>query len=292
MQKYTNAVRKEQLDKITAGYSRLKTMIYVLIGFVAAAIAVAFTRQFILVVAILAAMLLYRLTLLKKARTEYQQSLIDATLICSIGSKLDQYELSTKGGTGITREQVRGAGLVPIREGAESCINFYQGIAGPAGRISLSLNDTSYQHFQHAGEKGADVSAGVWMHFALPETSGRTLRLYDRDLLPDDVREEFLAGMPELKKSPADAAGLKEKLYYYSADNTPLSPEFASAADEFFRKAEGKTAVAVNGSTVDIFIKNRVLAPNYPQNVKPDETVLSFDPLPEFRDALSMVKAL
>ena len=289
MQKYDNSTRKQELEKLNAGYQKIRTLTFVLIGLLVLALLTAILKQMIPSIAALFVMLLFRFSIHKKARKEYQQALVDAALTCSIGSKLDQYELQNKGGTGITREEIREAELLPIREGETSFIGLYQGISGTLRGMPVSLNDTTLQQFQHAGQKGADVLCGVWMHFVLHQTTGKNYRVLTKDMIAADLEEEFFSSLPDLKKQDAAAAGLKEKVNLYGGGITPAD---ASAANELFRKSSAQPALSVRGNIVDLFLKGRVLAPNYPISLKPDEKALNMDPLPEFRDVLALVKAL
>ena len=161
-----------------------------------------------------------------------------------------------------------------------------------------ALNDVTLQQYQHAGEKGAEVACGTWMHFVLPKDTGRDLRVLAPDIAGEDLLEEFFAGLPALAKQDADDAGFREKQLYYDAapggKSAPggLPSGFVSAVNDLFRKTPGKAALSLRGKNLDIFLKNRVLSPNYPLSTKPEESFLSTDPVPEFKDALALAKTL
>ena len=314
MTKYTNGTRKEELEKLVNANKKLRNMTGVLIAVLVVALILAILKMMIPSIACLAVMALLRFTIHRNARMEYQQALTDAALTCSIGAKLDEFELKGKGGTGITREEIREAELLPIRDGEKSFIGLFQGISGRLKDMNVSLNDVTLQQYQHAGEKGAEVACGTWMHFVLPRDTGRDFRVLAPDIAADDLLEEFFAALPALAKQDADDAGFREKQLYYdaaaggktadgtsaaggkTADGKPaaggLPSGFASAVNDLFRKTPGKAALSLRGRNLDIFLKNRVLAPNYPLSTKPEESFLSTDPVPEFKDALALAKTL
>jgi hypothetical protein len=260
-------------------------------------------------IACLAVMALLRVTIHRNARMEYQQAMTDAALTCSIGAKLDEYELQSKGGTGITREEIREAELLPIRDGEKSFIGLFQGISGRLKDMNVSLNDVTLQQYQHAGEKGAEVACGTWMRFVLPKDTGRDLRILAPDIAAEDLLEEFFAGQPELIQQDAADAGFREKQLYYDTAGDGKSASgaqaaagksaaaglpsgFAPAVNDLFRKTPGKAALSLRGKNLDIFLKDRVLARNFPLSTKPEESFLSTDLIPEFKDALAVAKTL
>ena len=317
MTKYNNGTRKEELEKLVNAHKKLRNLTYVLIALLIVALITAIFKQMIPSIACLAVMALFRLTLHRNVRKEYQQAMTDAALTCNVGAKLDEFELKSKGGSGITREDIRAAELLPVREGETSFIGLYQGISGTLKSMDVSLNDVTLQQYQHAGEKGADVACGTWMHFDLPKDTGRDLRVLSPDIAAADLLEEFFAGQPELKKKDAADAGFRGQQLYYDAaadaqaadgqtaggqtagrksaafaQTAPLPSGFVSAANDLFRKTPGKAALSLRGKNLDIFLKNRVLAPNYPVSTKPEESFLSTDPVPEFKDALAVAKTL
>lgn len=308
MTKYTNGTRKEELDKLVNAHKKLRNVTYVLIALLGVALITAILKMMIPSIACLAVMALIRFTAHRNAREEYRQTMTDAALTCSVGAKLDEFELKEKGGTGITREEIREAKMLPVRDGEKSFIGLFQGISGPLKDMAVSLNDVTLQQYQHAGEKGAEVACGTWMRFVLPKDTGRDLRILAPDIAADDLLEEFFADQPELLKQDAADAGFRENQLYYDAvaggqtaggqtassggQTAPLPSGFASAVNDLFRKTPGKAALSLRGKNLDIFIKNRVLAPNYPVSTKPTESFLSTDPIPEFKDALTLAKTL
>ena len=292
MTKYTNGTRKEELEMLVNAHKKLRNLTYALIAILLAALVAAIFKQMIPSIACLAAMALFRLTIHRNVRKEYQQAMTDAALTCNVGAKLDEFELKEKGGSGITQEDIRAAELLPIREGETSFIGLYQGISGTLKGMAVSLNDVTLQQYQHAGEKGADVACGTWMHFALPKDTGRDLRVLSPDIAAADLLKEFFAGLPELVQQDAADAGFREKQLYYDVAAAPLPSGFASAANDLFRKTSGKAAISLRGKNLDIFLKDRILAPNYQLSTKPEESFLSMDPIPEFKDALALAKTL
>ena len=298
MKKFDNGTRKEMLENMSASWLRLRNQTFLLIGILVVALLAALTKQMLPSVIFLALMAVFRLTIHRNARKSYQQAMTDAALTCSIGAKLDQFELSAKGGTGLRKEEIRETSLLPVREGADNFITLYQGISGTLKDMEISLNDVTFQQYQHAGQKGADVACGIWMRLALPKDTGFDLRILSKDIIADDLREEFFAGLPEFKKQDAAEAGFREKQLLYAggtaAGSTPaaLPDAFVSAVNDLFRKTSGKPAVAVRGNVMSVFLKDRILAPNYRLNTKPEESFLNLDPVPEFRDVLAAAKAL
>ena len=292
MTKYTNGTRKEELEKLVNAHKKLRNVTYGLIALLVVALLTAILKMMIPSIACLAVMALLRFTVHRNAREEYRQAMTDAALTCSVGAKLDEFELKEKGGTGITREEIREAKMLPIRDGEKSFIGLFQGISGPLKGMAVSLNDVTLQQYQHAGEKGAEVACGTWMHFALPKDTGRDLRILAPDIAAEDLLEEFFTGQPELIQQDAADAGFREKQLYYDAAAGALPAGFAAAVNDLFRKTPGKAALSLRGKNLDIFLKNRVLAPNYPVSTKPEESFLSTDPIPEFKDALALAKTL
>ena len=321
MTKYTNGTRKEELEKLVNAHKKLRNVTYGLIALLVVALIAAILKMMIPSIACLAVMALLRFTVHRSAREEYRQTMTDAALTCSVGAKLDEFELKEKGGTGITREEIREAKMLPIRDGEKSFIGLFQGISGTLKSMDVSLNDVTLQQYQHAGEKGAEVACGTWMHFALPKDTGRDLRILAPDIAAEDLLEEFFTSQPELIQQDAADAGFREQQLYYdaaaagqaagaaAADGQTVAGQaaggqaangkamtlpvgFASAVNDLFRKTPGKAALSLRGKNLDIFIKNRVLAPNYPVSTKPEENFLSTDPIPEFKDALALAKTL
>ena len=296
MTKYTNGTRKEELEKLVNAHRKLRNVTYGLIALLVVALITAIMKMMIPSIACLVVMALLRFTVHRTAREEYRQAMTDAALTCAVGAKLDEFGLKDKGGTGITREEIREAKMLPIRDGEKSFIGLFQGISGSLKGMSVSLNDVTLQQYQHAGGKGAEVACGTWMRFVLPKDTGRDLRILAPDIAPEDLLEEFFASQPELVKQDAADAGFREQQLYYTAaaaaQEAALPSGFASAVNDLFRKTPGKAALSLRGKNLDIFIKNRVLAPNYPVSTKPEENFLSTDPIPEFKDALALAKML
>ena len=316
MTKYTNGTRKEELEKLVNAHKKLRNVTYGLIALLVVALIAAILKMMIPSIVCLAVMVLLRFTVHRTAREEYRQAMTDAALTCSVGAKLDEFELKEKGGTGITREEIREAKMLPIRDGEKSFIGLFQGISGPLKSMDVSLNDVTLQQYQHAGEKGAEVACGTWMRFVLPKDTGRDLRILAPDIAAEDLLEEFFTSQPELIQQDAADAGFREQQLYYDAaaggqaadaaaagaqtaggqtesgKAAALPTGFTSAVNDLFRKTPGKAALSLRGKNLDIFLKNRVLAPNYPVSTKPEENFLSTDPIPEFKDALALAKTL
>ena len=326
MKKFNSNTRKEELARLNQCNNTLRNYFFVLVGLAVAALVAALLKFMIPSMLFLVALAVFRLTIHKKARNEYQQAITDAALTCSVGTRLDEFELSSKGGIGITREDILAAELVPVREGSDTYINFFQGIAGPSKGTEVSLNDTVLHQYQSAGQKGAAITCGVWMRFVLSKDSGRNLRLLSDGLLADDLREEFFAGLPALTRRDAEEAGFKEGLFLYeegarsdaeparsdvrpaltgTAPSTvsstapksaelltfpPFPANFTSAVNRLARKTAVPFGLSLKGNTLNVFFKDRVLAPTCNLNAKPDESLLNLDPIPEFGDALSIAK--
>ena len=333
MKRFNSNTRKEELARLNQCNNTLRNYFFVLVGLAVAALVAALLKFMIPSMLFLVALAVFRLTIHKKARNEYQQAITDAALTCSVGTRLDEFELSSKGGIGITREDILAAELVPVREGSDTYINFFQGIAGPSKGTEGSLNDTVLHQYQSAGQKGAAITCGVWMRFVLSKDSGRNLRLLSDGLLADDLREEFFAGLPALTRRDAEEAGFKEGLFLYEegahsdegparsdegpargdvrpavtgtapstvSSTAPKSAElltflpypanFTSAVNRLARKTSVPFGLSLKGNTLNLFFKDRVLAPTCNLNAKPDESLLNLDPIPEFGDALSIAK--
>ena len=326
MKRFNSNTRKEELARLNQCNNTLRNYFFVLVGLAVAALVAALLKFMIPSMLCLVALAVFRLTIHKKARNEYQQAITDAALTCSVGTRLDEFELSSKGGIGITREDILAAELVPVREGSDTYINFFQGIAGPSKGTEVSLNDTVLHQYQSAGQKGAAITCGVWMRFVLSKDSGRNLRLLSDGLLADDLREEFFAGLPALTRRDAEEAGFKEGLFLYeegargdegpargdvrpavtsTAPSTvsstapksaelltfpPFPANFTSAVNRLARKTSVPFGLSLKGNVLNLFFKDRVLAPTCNLNAKPDESLLNLDPIPEFGDALSIAK--
>ena len=326
MKRFNSNTRKEELARLNQCNNTLRNYFFVLVGLAVAALVAALLKFMIPSMLFLVALAVFRLTIHKKARNEYQQAITDAALTCSVGTRLDEFELSSKGGIGITREDILAAELVPVREGSDTYINFFQGIAGPSKGTEVSLNDTVLHQYQSAGQKGAAITCGVWMRFVLSKDSGRNLRLLSDGLLADDLREEFFAGLPALTRRDAEEAGFKEGLFLYeegargdegpargdvrpavtgTAQSTvsstapksaelltfpPFPANFTSAVNRLARKTSVPFGLSLKGNVLNLFFKDRVLAPTCNLNAKPDESLLNLDPIPEFGDALSIAK--
>ena len=329
MKRFNSNTRKEELARLNQCNNTLRNYFFVLVGLAVAALVAALLKFMIPSMLFLVALAVFRLTIHKKARNEYQQAITDAALTCSVGTRLDEFELSSKGGIGITREDILAAELVPVREGSDTYINFFQGIAGPSKGTEVSLNDTVLHQYQSAGQKGAAITCGVWMRFVLSKDSGRNLRLLSDGLLADDLREEFFAGLPALTRRDAEEAGFKEGLFLYEegahSDEGPARSDegpargdvrpavtgttpsdgqvpaelpaflpfpanFTSAVNRLARKTSVPFGLSLKGNTLNLFFKDRVLAPTCNLNAKPDESLLNLDPIPEFGDALSIAK--
>ena len=142
MKRFNSNTRKEELARLNQCNNTLRNYFFVLVGLAVAALVAALLKFMIPSMLFLVALAVFRLTIHKKARNEYQQAITDAALTCSVGTRLDEFELSSKGGIGITREDILAAELVPVREGSDTYINFFQGIAGPSKGTEVSLNDT------------------------------------------------------------------------------------------------------------------------------------------------------
>ena len=326
MKKFNSNTRKEELARLNQCNNTLRNYFFVLVGLAVAALVAALLKFMIPSMLCLVALAVFRLTIHKKARNEYQQAITDAALTCSVGTRLDEFELSSKGGIGITREDILAAELVPVREGSDTYINFFQGIAGPSKGTEVSLNDTVLHQYQSARQKGAAITCGVWMRFVLSKDSGFNLRLLSDGLLADDLREEFFAGLPALARRDAEEAGFKEGLFLYeegarsdaeparsdvrpavtgTAPSTvsstapksaelltfpPFPANFTSAVNRLARKTSVPFGLSLKGNVLNLFFKDRVLAPTCNLNAKPDESLLNLDPIPEFGDALSIAK--
>ena len=143
MRKYTGSTKKEEMEKLTKYYVKLRNLALAELGFVVAALITAIVKAMLPSILCLLAMGLIRLTLHRKWQKDYRQAITDAALACSVGAKLDQFELSAKDGIGITPGDVLEAELFPVREGIKGNIGFYQGISGTWRGMDVSLNDTA-----------------------------------------------------------------------------------------------------------------------------------------------------
>ena len=70
----------------------------------------------------------------------------------------------------------------------------------------------------------------------------------------------------------------------------PYPANFTSAVNRLARKTSVPFGLSLKGNTLNLFFKDRVLAPTCNLNAKPDESLLNLDPIPEFGDALSIAK--
>ncbi|MDO5132639.1 MAG: hypothetical protein Q4D81_06625 [Eubacteriales bacterium] len=335
MRKFTGSTRKEEMAKLTNCYLKLRNLSLIQLGLLVAALITAIVKAMLPSVLCMLGMALLRITLHRKWRQDYRQAITDATLACSVGPKLDQFELSAKGGTGISPGDVSDAELIPVREGVNGNIAFYQGISGSWRGMEISMNDTTLQLPPQDGQKGIEIACGVWIRIVLPKDTCRNFRILSIDILPDDLRRAYMKSRPALRKRDEQKAGFREKLYVYeerlpdapvsapsAPDPVPASlsgesdaaappvvsgagsapaavsafPSFSntvlSAVSGLFRKTSGKPAISVKGNVLNVFIRDQLLAHNYPANSKPEESYLQFDPIPEFRDVLRLAESL
>ena len=292
---YTGSTPQKEMEKINGYYRKLMILSIVMVVIAVAALVAALFKAMLPSVILLVIVLVIRLTVHRKVRGDYQQAITDATLTCSVGAKLDQFDLSPKGGIGITREDVRAAQLLPVMEEAESFIGFYQGIAGTAKDLEVSLNDTTLRLNQLVGAKGTGVSCGIWMHFVLKGDTGRNFRILSDDFLPGDIRKDFFGRFPDLTERDPVKAGLGRDYCLYEGDaaaGSLLPASITSTVKELSRNNPGNIALSLKGNTLNIFVRDRVLSPNYRLNSKPTEKILQIDPIPEFKSVFSMVKGL
>lgn len=286
-------------------YVKLRNQLFVQLGLCLAALVTAIMKQMQISVCCLLGMALLRFVLHRKWTRDFSQAITDGALACNIGPKLEQFAITRKGGGGITPKDVLDAELFPVREGSEKSVGFYQGIDGTVRGMAVSLNDTSLQ-MPHSGYKKLEVAIGVWIRFVLPKDTGRNFRILSKDYLTDGLRKEYFSSLPGMTERGAAEAGFKDKLYLYeeapssggaedpeaAAVFAPFSNTFIAAVNGLLRKTNGKPAISVKGNTVNIFIRDHILAPNYPANKKPDEKFLTLDPIPEFRDAMRLAESL
>ena len=90
MKRFNSNTRKEELARLNQCHNTLRNYFFVLVGLAVAALVAALLKFMIPSMLFLAALAVFRLTVHKKARNEYQQAITDAALTCSVGARLDE----------------------------------------------------------------------------------------------------------------------------------------------------------------------------------------------------------
>lgn len=281
---------QKTLQQLQAQRNGVRRGMLVLIPLLLAAALVIFRSRWLAIVLTAAAaawQLLYVQPHKKRYLDDFVQENIRRTLCVPLGSSGAQ----EKSGGALTADTLRGAALLPF-DGGKGSVLLRQGLSGQKDGIAAALCDASLaEGLPGESRRHTHFCTGCWMHFALPQDTGRSWRMVDRELLPVPIRRAFYAGQPALQETaPADVA-LAEKFVFYLPEGTAPSRAVLRLLRQFADYTPGHIAVSLHGAELDVFLGGRFLARPVSFRQEPTEALLNFDPLPELGWGLRLAKA-
>ncbi|MDO4268352.1 MAG: hypothetical protein Q4C73_07750 [Eubacteriales bacterium] len=232
----------------------------------------------------------------RRSRKLYAQAVTSVNLQKTLCRVLGAAAPQEKSSGAVTAGIIRRSGLMPFREEKNSPLLCWQ-IQGRLGKLPVSLCDatlTEDYHMPGSGKKRVHFNSGVWAHFDLPSNTGRQFSIVDPDAIPEAVRNEFFSeskGFKAVSLEP-ETAGRRFILYCPADQENELPPVlFLSALKRLARYTPGYPALSVNGSQLDVFLRNRFLSRPVPYTTAPTEKLLGADPFPELSYLTDLAKA-
>ena len=300
MSKADHVYARKVLPELTKEFERAKTATYLFLPMIIGSIVLSvYTRSLAVAVVLMVIILGLYFFIFRKLGTEYAKHLSRENAVATVGALLKTDRFYTKGGAGLTEQDVREAELIKTDAGNRK-ISFFDAMAGKCGRLpSVITQDVAIAQNVGTGKRQgpAYVNCGNWIHAVLPKDTGLDLRVLQDTVMPDGDRELYFGARQDhlTERDPAEAGLSSEGWHLYLGKGTEpeqIPERFVKGLQSLREYTTGDLAVSVRGASADLYIRDRFLTLNYQSTTKPTEEVLTFDPFPELTRVADLFETL
>lgn len=241
--------------------------------------------------AVLGISLLYHFLLVRPKSRAYEAAYVHACAQLSLERHLKQARHTPE--PTLDAADLRAARLI-ADNGAPGSILLREGGAGLGGGREVRLGDVTFAHsFSMDGKKHHEFVTGCWVRVALARDTGLDWRFLPPQVMLPASRMSFREEHPELEGLSLDSPLWKDGLILRPNGTPDLPASGALRALERLRKhSQARTAVCIQGSTLHVFLVNRILGQKVNVRLSPTDAQLERDLLPELTDILALADQL
>ena len=225
----------------------------------------------------------------------YSEHMLQENLRRTLYARLNCSPASETDGGRITEQTVRDARLLPLADRKDPCMCRH-GIAGEAEGIPTAMCDvvlTQTYRKKPGGKPKLLFNPGCWLHFDLPRDTGRDWRLLDKKTLPADTRADFYHAQTELASADLPEGILPRFALYVPAEGgqRPTNAVLRQV-QRLVGESNAAIAISLRGDRLDVFLRGRVLAPDFNPADAPTLEELDVSPVPELEQVLRLAKLI
>lgn len=281
---------QEILDQLLQQYHRFKRSVFAMILLLAAAAVCVFINH-IATFVLIGVAVFYHLFYVRKIQKRYVNTFTDTNIRETVGRDIQTKTVDAQSGGRINEETVKQAQLVPFDKRSGSCL-LREGLDGEMDGLKVALCDAVFAESFQLVKKGKNrihYTSGAWVSITLNTDTGADWRLLDKDMLPVPIRQNYYKQFGSLKRTRFENTNDERFILYGRNDSVPdnkLMKDLLALADY----TPGKLAVSLRGNTLNIFIRDRVLARAVSVKNPPTLEALAFHPFPEMSYAVQCAK--
>lgn len=241
--------------------------------------------------AVLGVSLLYHFLLVRPKSRSYEAAYVHACAQLTLERHLDRARHTPE--PTLDAGELRAARLIADNRTSGSVL-LREGGAGLSGERDVRLGDVTFTHsFPLDGKKHHEFVTGCWVQVALARDTGLDWRFLPPQVMMPASRMRFREETPDLEGLALDSPLWKECLILRPNGTPDLPASGVLRALEQLRKhTHAGTAVCIHGSTLHVFLVNRILGQKVNVRLAPVSAQLERDLLPELTDILALADRL
>lgn len=268
----------------------------IMVGLLIAGIVFLLMHQYCFTYIALAVAVLFHLCFLRKKQKEYVQAVNESNILLTVGRRIGAERVERKEDKESAANIVEEAQLIPVDEKSHS-VSFFNSIQGEYRDMKIAVSDAVVMEpyaFGRKNKKRYVDNCGCWTHIELKEETSYDFRLFEENALPAMIQQPFYDDPKQhnLRKRMAMSVGLSADCYFYTATDFIPGDRFFLRFQDLKRYTPGGVAISVRGKTIDVYIRNRVLARAVSMREQPTQESLCFDPYPELKWILELADYL
>lgn len=279
---------QELLDQLVRQYRQLRRLYLLYLAASVLALIFFFVDKRV-TLAILAAMLIYYLVLVRRRSSAYAQAFVHTCLQSTLERCL--HPASHTPQSPLDEESLRRTRLIAVNAERGSVITREGGTGNYHGR-PVALSDAGFTHtFWMNGKRHHEFVIGAWVRVELDHDTGLDCRLVHPKVMMKASQDQALAQMPDL--SPAEGAPGWMRTEGWRVlcprDNRRLPDNaFFSGLHTLARHTPLPLAVCIQGDTLHVYVTNRILGQKVSSRVAPGQALLTTDFFPELGEILKL----
>lgn len=283
---------QELLNQLMGRYRQLRLLYLIYLAASVLALVFFFVDKRVTLV-ILAAILVYYLVLVRRRSAAYAAAFVHTCLQSTLERSLQNACHTPE--SPLDPELLRQVRLIAVNPERGSIITREGGTGTYCGRL-VRLSDAGFTHsFLLDGKRHHEFVIGAWVAVDLGCDTGLDCRMIHPEVMMKPSRDQAFAQAHDLSAAH-DVPGWMETegwLVLCPRDNCRLPDNaFFSGLHALAKRTQLPLAICIQGSTLHVYVTNRILGQKVSGRVAPGQAILTTDFFPELGEILKLSDTL